>query len=293
MLKSFQLGAIIKQKNQWELQSFSLRDSLQNTFADEWERQYKAFDEKEETEFRASYKPDEDECFISPYKLPEWLADINSKNTRNIKEISLNRILASSIKGIVAFAQDDENNELMLFQNFSRRQIIQQKTSLLYRGDTFEGIEGKILGFDDKLRAIYLPNEGKLLFDNLHLAKRFLPLSDIYDDASNKDILEILDHDLFECADSQMVLNYVTQQIRIGFGKLKASGRLEHFAAVDIKKKASLCEIDVQIQEDKILFPTEVDQAKELLQFLNDGIFRSAITGDLLESNSIRPYRKV
>ena len=174
MLKKFQLGAIIKPKNQWGLRVFSFYDdSLQRTFADEWGRQYKAFDEKEKIEFRASYKPDEDQCFISPYKLRDPLAGENSGSTRNIEPINLNRIPASSIKGIVAFAQDDKNNELMLFQNFSKRQIIQQKASLLWQGDTFEGIEGKILGFDDKLRAIYLPNEGKLLFDNLHLAKRF------------------------------------------------------------------------------------------------------------------------
>ena len=294
MLKNFQLGAIIKPKNQWGLRVFSFYDdSLRRTFADEWERQYKTFmDGKKEIPFTTSDEPAADEYFsIYSYKLDKSLAGVNSGNTRNIAEIRINSIPDSLIKGIVAFARDDGNNELMLFQNFSRRQIIQAKMSLYHDSDTYKGIEGRVLGFDDKLRAVYSSRDEKLLFDKYPSTSRILDLSNYYYVASNKDIRDLLEHPLFACEDMQRIMTNSEYFHRRRFAMLRDSDILENISAGDVERISDRHCLGIRVRGDRIVFPEESDVAKTLLQLLNEEIYQGELSGTLFQANSKRPYR--
>ena len=296
MLQDFSIMAIIEQQGQTELKRFPLSDDLSKLIPSQWWRHYQKFiTEKDEKEFIPSYTPDEHECArIRPYKdLPDCLKRTNSGNTEDIEEILINDIPSNSIKGLVAFAHYN-NYELMLFQNVAARQII-RPGGILHsplEPNIYGSIQGKAIGLENKIRAIYFPEEKKLLFDSYHIVKTFLPLSGVYDEASDQEIIKILDHDLFECVDSRMVAGIATSSIRRNFTQFKKSGRLNSFHVTDIEQGASEHNFDIQICNGKIVFPTDKNQIIDLLNFLNEKIFRSAITQELSQTNSMRPYER-
>ena len=301
MLKNLQLGVIIKSKNRWGLQRIPPRDSAQDTLTDEWERQYKDFiDGKEEIPFTTSDEPAAGEYFsICPYKLDKSLADTNSRNIKNTEPFRINRILSSnilsrSIKGIVAFVQDDKNNdnELMLFQNFSKRQIIRPRNWLSFQGDSYEVIKGRFLGLDDKLTAVYSSRDKKLLFDKYPSASRILDLSDYYYVASNGDIRNLLEHRLFECEDMQSIMTNSKRFHRRRFAILKDSDILEKISAGDVEQVSNRHNLGIQVRGDRIVFPENSDVAKTLLQLLNEEIYQGELSGTLFQANSKRPYRR-
>ena len=69
---------------------------------------------------------------------------------------------------------------------------------------------------------------------------------------------------------------------------LKASGVLDDYTANEIQERSEDYDVSIGIKQDKIIFPSDKAAAKKLLQFLNEEIFRGAITETLYETNSKR-----
>ena len=239
------------------------------------------------------------ECFsICSYKLDKSLADFKSGNSRNIEEIDINKIRVSWIKGIVALGQTDGDNKLMLFQNFSKRQMIRPRISLSYRRDTYQGIKGRILTLDDKLRAVYSSKDEKLLFDKYPSTSRILDLSKYYYVASDTDIRDLLEHRLFEYDDMQRIMKTSEYFHRRRFAMLKDSDILEKISAGDVvsvrdvERVSNRHNLGIQVRDDKIVFPENSDVAKTLLQLLNEEIYQGEFSGTLLQASAKRPYRR-
>ena len=249
--------------------------------------------QEHEVDFAINYKPEEGEHFsICPYNLPEWLEGKNSENARKIERIHRNEYLVNSITGIVAFTRDGRDSELMLFQNFSKGHIIQPGGYVFFGPeassdpDLYKSSDSRLLRLDNKLSAVYFPEQKKLLFDSFRNVNTFLPISDSYHIASKKDILNILDHELFECDNKNTVVSNATQFMRRRFAILKDSEILDTLCAEKVEEQAKEHSINVQINDNKIIFPTENDQARTLLQFLNEEIFQGSLTNEIYETNS-------
>lgn len=69
---------------------------------------------------------------------------------------------------------------------------------------------------------------------------------------------------------------------------LKDSKILDKYTAKEIKARSKWYEVDVQIKNNKIIFPADKTAAKRLLQFLNEELYRGPITETLYETNSKR-----
>ena len=69
---------------------------------------------------------------------------------------------------------------------------------------------------------------------------------------------------------------------------LKDSGVLDKFSAKEIKSRSKGYDVSITIQKGKIGFPADKSASKKLLQFLNEELFRGAITETLYETNSKR-----
>ena len=182
MMKPFRLMTIVNEKKEWELKEVLLDDSLHKDLANKWEKQYKAFmGRTEEIDFKETepgYKLDDDQAFrICPYCLPTWLAGRNSENIMNTEQIDINENLANSIKGVVAFARNDEDNELMLFQHFAPGQIIRPKSLMRAIKDldsrhTYTSVEDSTFRLNENLTAVYSSKDEKLLFNHFRNAKK-------------------------------------------------------------------------------------------------------------------------
>jgi len=290
MLDNFQLAVIAKKSGQTRLYLIPLHQALQNTLAASWEVQYEAFvNDIEEIAFDAGYNPEEHERFrLDEYELPEWLQAENSQTVPNLDPISQHEDHIDFIKGIVAFARNDQGEELILFQNFSRSHVIRPGQFLFLKNNTYETAQRPGLTLDGKLSAVYLRGEQKLLFHNFRSTNTFLPLVDFYEEASENEIREVLGHNLLAPEDAEALSVEANQWTRKRFAMLKDSGILDNYTAKQIKVHSKGFEIEIKIKSNKIVFPADKPAAKRLLQFLNEELYRGPITETLYETNSKR-----
>jgi hypothetical protein len=290
MLENFQLAAIVKTGGEMRLLRIPLHQGLQATLAERWGEQYAEFlSNITEVVFDAGYHSEKDERFrLNKYELPEWLRNESSLTIQNLDAISVNDDFINSIKSVVAFVRNEQGQEVIFFQKFSRSHVIKPGSFLLLENDTYETVQRPGLTLDDKLSALYFPAEKKLLFHNFRTTNSFLPLADFYEEASEEDIREVLRHPCLAAENSDALAVGANQWFCKRFALLKDSKILNNYTAKQIKAHSKGYDVDVQLKGNKIVFPADKAAAKRLLQFLNEELFRGPITETLYETNSKR-----
>lgn len=289
MLENFQLTAIVKQGGGMRLLRIPLHQALQDGLADSWDEQREAFvGEIDEIDFNAGYQLEAHERFVLPdFALPAWLATKDSQSVADLDAITNDDSLLDTTKGIAAFARKD-GAEIILFQNFNRSHVIRPGRFLFLENNTYGSAERPGLTLDNKLSAIYRPGDQALLFHNFRTVNTFLPLAGFYEEASEQEIRDVLGHELLQPEDEGALAVNANQWFRKRFAMLRDSGVLDNYTAEQIRDHSEGYEVDVHIDDGKIVFPAEKRGAKRLLQFLNEEIFRGAITETLYETNSKR-----
>lgn len=290
MFRDFQLATIVGRGANARLLRVPMHQALQETLAESWWGQYVAFvADIQEIDFDAGYQPEEHECFrLREYELPPFLAEHHREAIAELDAITNDEQLLDITRGLVAFVQTDEGDELVLFQNFSRSHVIRPGRFLFLQNNTYETTRRPGLTLADKLSAVYLPDQQKLLFHNFRTVNSFLPLAEFYSEASEQQIREVLAHDLLEPEDPDALAVNAPQWFRKRFAMLRDSGVLDDYSADQIRERSVGFEVTIQIENGKLVFPSERPKAKKLLQFLNEELFRGAITETLYETNSKR-----
>ncbi len=287
MFDNFHLAAITRKL---DLLQIPLSNKLQRKLSEILWSQYNTFvDNIQEIGFDPGYQPEEHERFcLCEYELPNWLEGKDSLAISNLGKIRNNETQMNLIKGLAAFARNEHNEELILFQNFTPSQIIQTGFSLIRDGDTYTNIRDPGLMLGKKLSAVYYTEERKLLFHSFYNVNIFLSLSDYFKDASEQDIREVLSHERLISENPDALAVDANQWFRKRFAILKRSNVLDKFTALDMRWRSKEYDVPIQLSEDKqkIVFPSDKSAAKRLLQFLNEEIFRGPVTGDLYETNS-------
>ena len=295
MLNNFQLTAIVPKRTkstQMDLLHIPLLPGLNVNLTADWYSQYNTFvSEIQEIDFDPGYKLEKHECFrLFDYELPNWLATESSLTISDLEMLSNNEAQISSTKGIAGFARNEYNEELILFQNFTPSQVIRRRRSLFLQGNAYDNISHPVLTLGGKLSAVYQSKERKLLFHNFRNVNTFLPLSDFYGEASEQEIRDVLNHEKLAPQDADALAIDANQWFRTRFAMLKRSSVLDDFTALEIQSCSSGYEVSIQLTTDKkkIIFPADRSAAKKLLQFLNEEIYRGAVTDTLYETNSRR-----
>ena len=290
MLENFQLATIIRQGRTTRLLRIPLHQMLQDTLAESWQEQYAAFlDDVQEIDFDPGYKPELDERFrLQGYELPEWLAGEDSQSVANLTPSRMMMRCLTMPAVLLRLPRNEQGEEVMLFQNFSRSHVIRPGRFLFLQGDTYESTQRPGLTLDSKCSAVYLRIENKLLFYSFRTVNTFLPLADFYKEASEQEIREVLDHDLLAPEDAGALAADANQWFRKRFAMLRDSGILDRYTAQQIADHSNGYEVNIHLDGDQIVFPVDRTQAKRLLQFLNEELFRGAITETLYETNSKR-----
>ena len=290
MLENFQLAAIIRRGGATRLLRIPLHQGLQDTLAATWQDQYDAFvTNADEIDFNAGYQPEDHERFcLQGYELPGWLAGQNSQTVPDLDPITNEDSLLDATRGIAAFARNGDGQEVVLFQNFSRSHVIRPGGFLFLQNNTYTTTQRPGLTLGSKLSAIYSPAGGRLLFHNFRMVNTFLPLADFYEEASEQQIKEVLGHELLAPQDADVLAKEANQWFRKRFAMLRDSGVLDAYSATEIKSRSRGYDVAIHVSNGKIVFPAEKATAKKLLQFLNEELFRGAITEKLFETNSKR-----
>lgn len=290
MLNNFHIVALIKTRNQLELLYIPLHQGLQSILSDMWYQQYMAFITGiNEVTFDAGYAPEEDDRFYLPaYNLPDGMNNESSLSVQALRAINDNGDSIEVIKAIVGYGRDTNGDELVLFQSFNRSHVIRPGRFLLLDNNTYISSDRPGLTLGNKLAAVYMPGIRKLLFQNFRLTNMFLPLADFYEEASEQDIRDILNHEALAPKDVDALAVDAPQWFRKRFAMLRDSNILNEYSAGDIAERSVRYDVDIRIDRGRIVFPGNKAEARRVLQFLNEELFRGAITETLYETNSKR-----
>lgn len=290
MPSDFQLAAIVKRARKPQLLQIPLQQTLQDSLAELWWEQHERFTEGvDEIDFQAGYLPESDERFcIAAYSLPEWVSRETGETVPELETLGWDGAKMPVISGVVAFARRDNGEEWLLFQNFTRSKVIEPGRFLFLTQDTYASTARPGLTLDQKLSATFERSEGKLLFSSFRTVNTFLPLADYYREASEQEIAELLAHRRFMVEDPAAASREWNQWFRKRFSMLRDSAILEEFSTTEIEERANGYDVGLVVRDDRVVFPKDTKEAKKLLQFLNEELFRGAITERLYETNSKR-----
>jgi len=290
MLSNFQLAAISKQRDQVQLLRIPMLQRLQTLLANTWEKQRQAFSgQTQEIPFNASYQPQENELFaLMDFDPPTWLSAECSTNNGSLDPIDQAEEQFASIKGIVAFAIDESGVELVLFQNFSRSHVIKPGFNILFENGTYVTDERPGIALDNKLSAVYIPSAQKLPFHSFHITNTFLPLGGYYQEATEQQIREVLAHPSLEPINVDALVAKPSEWVKKQFAIVRDTGVLDRYTSEQIKACSVGYDVDIKMQDGKIVIPVDPHPLKKLLQFLSEDLFKGAITETLYETNSKR-----
>ena len=214
------------------------------------------------------------------YTLPDGFRMIPD----NQADMSVYEIESDVPKSIFWYDEDR-----FLFQTFSKRNMLSRKTILKKEfGNEFAKMQDNAFVIDDKVNAIY--ENGKLYFHSYTSANQIFSLIDYVTEATNSEIDSFGEHESLE-VDTVKIKNIANVKTRRLIKSLSSTGNIDAFTSKALRtKKGLLKEYGVDAQLDvtgKLILPTNnVAALNRVLDFLNEDIFRGAITNNLYRSNS-------
>lgn len=291
MLTHLQLVAYSTRRGASTLAQIALTAELQEAMQIEWSRQLRAFSAGgREVAFDAGYKPETDERFvINGFELPaEIEARRESLNTLPVFRVGDNAL--RHLSAVFGYARAGKD-EVIMMQRFTRSHVIAPGRFLFMERDTFRANRSPGLVLANKPDVVYYPAKRKLLFANFRNANGLLPLGDFYREASEAEIRDILGHARLRAEDVEDLAVNASQWFRTRFSLLRDSRVLDVYTPSQIRTHAAGY-LDIKVERngraERIVFPREKLAAKRLLQFLNEELYRGAITKTVYETNSKR-----
>lgn len=273
-----------------EIKRVRVDNATQKTLSAMFSGQSQAFfGQRSRVAFDGSYNIDETEIyeiddfeldsdFVDAVKQPQSLADFDLKHDDQIKSI---------FGGEYDKAADQAT---LYFQSFNKGRLLKKGFTLLGDGTTLKENKKPGITLDTKLAGVFV--EGDLLFRNYRNMNSIVDISTFYNEATNEQIDEVLEHDRLYVADSDAVHEHVDSWMRRRFTAVLQSGVLDHVTPRQISSRARKYGLKVETKKvdskDTVVFPTEKKEMKSLLTFLNEGYFEGELTGTLFQTNSQR-----
>jgi len=222
---------------------------------------------------------------ISPYTLPEPFARATASPI-DVPTLSLPLPDGQKIRAIVAHTKN-----LFVFQTFTKRKLMLFQRTARFVRDTFERLEGPALSFDGAACAVLEGSD--LLFRSFRRVAAVLDLSDYFREATNEEIIIVLKHPVLSPESQPETIALANKWMRRRFWMVQQSGLLGTISPRKVADQAKRQQgLDFAVVRkngrDTLVFPADLDAAKDLLRFLNEEMFVGAITDRRFLTNSKR-----
>ncbi len=285
--------AIVVGNNEAEVVYIPVAKKIQDELTGVFEQQAEEFldDDLERIPFTSTYGVETTEIFrIHPYNIPVAIQTAIRSPTQ-LDTLEIGGDDAHIIKGIMA-AEVKRGKSSVFIQSFNKVRLLDRRFTLLHSKDTFTKLESPGLTLDTKISAALV--DGSLLFRTFATVSQFLNLYTYFHDATDPEIEEVISSPLFEVDDQAALMEICDQPMRKRFSAIKASGILDTLDMPKCKTAArkvglTLTLVDKGSKKERIGFPTEKREIKDLLTFLTEGIYQGVLTGQTFKSNSHRP----
>jgi hypothetical protein len=283
------LFALCRPNGGLQIKRVSVTQSVQDKIEGVFQQQASDFLDGvvEEIEFGTDWKPDPDEILV--IEAPTEAAAITAAlegNLLALPVVNATNFIGEGIKALF-IAVGAGAARRVLIQLFSAQQILARRFSLLLDGDTFKELTAPAFTFDNNLVAII--EDSKLKFKSFHQVKRIFQLNQFYQEASDQQISSFCSHDSLQIDDIDAFKSVADLGIRKLVFAISKTEILDQFVVSDIATKANSLGLNVQVEDGKIVVPTDRKSIKQLLRFLDDGIYEASLTAKRYITNSKRP----
>lgn len=236
----------------------------------------------EEIDFDGSWKPDTNELLT--IGLPDQAAAIVDAIAAN--PLALPDIDAANIadEGVRALFVGDANR--ILVQRFAPPQILSRRFSLLLDNNTFKRLEDPAFALDVRLTCIIRDN--RIKFKSFHSLRQIVDLFDLYQEATDEVLADFAECAILDVDDEDLLKQNADQTCRKLIYAISRSGVLDRHTADAIQTAGQTLGLVISLRDGKIAVPTDRKELKDLLRFLDDGLYEASLSGQRYVTNSKR-----
>lgn len=287
----FNLFALLKKDNEYQVKLISLSKKLQWQLKEEFISQYADFISgvDDEIEFTGDWKPDENQfLLLKDLREIDLIEKVKSENADSFSPFDIKND-GQHIKAIFSILNID-NKDIVLIQKINKNQIIEHDKWLLFLdGNVFNKISEPTLEISDRIVAIIEDrvikfksfNYIRCIFDVLHC---FMEATDSVVRAfSTHPKIKSNEDDFVKIADS-VIRKQITQ--------LNKSGILDSTKVTDINKKyKAYTGKELTLDNGKIVLLSDKKEVKQILNFLLENLFSGILSNAHYQTNSKRKLK--
>lgn len=239
--------------------------------------------------FDPGYQLQECELFqISDFPIEDGLLSA-CKQPLSVERLDAKDLANLPVKSIVGYSLSGDECRLY-FQNFdSRRILIPGKRFAVWAladRSTFQELTEPVVILDGPLAAIW--ENGVLKFKSFHLARQLFDLSTYFKAATNEQVEQFIEHRLLLYNDKAKLIGGLSDWYRKKIALILRGDVLDEMTIKSIRKAGKLIDYEVPVQDNRILLPDDKKMLKELLQFLDEDIYRGIMSQRKLLSSGKR-----
>ena len=146
------------------------------------------------------------------------------------------------------------------------------------------------IGISDSVDVVFL--ESDLHFSSYYFARQIFDLSEYYRSATDTEVNSFTQNSILELSNSENFAIMADTWVRRKIALINDSGVLRNNSVSRIKELADVCELEIEINNDKILIPYDKKKLKEILGFLDEEIYKGVFTNETYVTNSKRKRTK-
>ena len=243
------------------------------------------FNEKEIIPFDGNYNPGNDELFeITDFPISQEIID-TATNNLNYDVLDVQN-MEGKIKAV--FATHVENGRIQIyFQVFDTRKIIANRGIPLFNNNgTYSRFENKGIVILNKLTLVY--RGGNIYFNSYFNARRVVPLSDYYIEATNVDVDQFSAGNILNFEDQIGFSEDLNSNLRKKIKSIQQRGVLENLTIQDLQNQANQFGINFDYDNGQVSVPRDKNYVKRLIKFLDEDYFITPLTNRRCVTNSKR-----
>lgn len=285
-----QLYAVCRAGGALSIRHVQLTNQLQNQIGAIFQTQEDLFNQgiSSDVEFNGDWTPDPDELLVID-ALPEaqLLIDAANQNAVALPVLDVNNFDTENIRGLFVSVGAHQNKRLLL-QNFSARQLLSSHFTLLHDGNVFRQITEPGFSLDTHLVAT-IDSGGALRFKSFSMLRRVLDINPVFHEATDAELGTFCQHGRLSFPDAPTFIAEADEGIRKLVHRITQVNVLELHSVAQIRARGGAIGFPITVVAGRISIPQNRKEAKTVLSFLLNRVYRGPIDQQLLITNSVRP----
>lgn len=266
--------------------SHDVQNQLEGIFIEQERAFFAGVDE--EIEFDGGWHPEANQLLYAPLTdEARQVFQAAQGNLVALPEVNVQAFANEGIRALAVVMQRDGTKRLLM-QEFSSRQLLERRFSLVLDGDTFNRLTSPTFTLGTTLAGVI---EGdRIKFQKFNRIKLIFDLMNLYQEATDAEIDTFCGLETLSVGNADAFKAMADQRMRKLVRAITERGTLENYTPEQISTAAGGEGFGVTVENDRIIMPAVKGDAKALLHFLDDGLYRAALSQELYITNSKRRH---